>query len=202
MCPPPIPDRKGKKFTFFESILVGFNKLHENLTTEKFLNERLYWAGRSFNKSEWYLQNVLNAYYLVGLIPFTQFVKYRDQYLAATLAESNDLQEIRRYCLTCVTERLDKMHKLWLLASSLELFDKHKVSESLEITFEDAKRRIRILRNLSALQRKGIEYQLTPWGIEFVSSLELTIDYEAVPQVNLVNETVMKVDSFGDFVEW
>jgi hypothetical protein len=202
VCPPLIPDRKGKKFTFLESILVAHELLQNRLTVAEFLEEMLIWTGRQGKRSDWYLQNVLNAYYLVGLIPHIQLTKLGNHILASTFIEGNDLQEIRYYCLNCMTERLDKMLQFWFIARSLELFDTDRLSQSLGISYEDAKRRIRLLRNLGALQKTGNEYHLSPLGRRFASSIKPEKEYEILPQTTVIKEPDVDQDTFGGFIEW
>jgi hypothetical protein len=204
VCPPLIPDRKGKKFTFFESVLVARQKLIELIIVENFLVEMLDWAGRQGNKSERYFQNVLNAYFLVGLIPYTRLAKSSKQQLVCTFITTDDLQDVRQFCLSCVTKRLDKMALFWCIAHSIEPFDTTKLLESLDITFEDAKRRIRLLRNLGALQKAGNDYSLSPSGCSFATHISPTVSYQIFPQEVLVKESDRddQWDTFGNFIEW
>ena len=203
-CPPLIPDRKGKKFTFLESVLIAQEKLEKRLTVNEFLTEMLLWAGRHGGKSERYLQNILNAYYLVGLIPYTQLAKVHDHQLFSTFVVMDNFQEIRLFCLTCMTERLDKMPQLWSIAPFLDSFDTKKLHLSLGVSFEDAKRRIRLLRNLGALQKVDAGYNLSPLVRTFAACVLPSSSYQIQPQETFLKETDTddREDTFRNFIEW
>lgn len=202
-CPPLIPDRLGKKSTFLESVLVAQDKLKKRLTVAEFLEEMLFWAGRQGSKSDRYLQNVLHAYYLVGLIPYTELAQSRAQQLLSTFTEARDLQGVRYFCLDCMTQRLDKMPQFWSVALSLRAFDTSRLSSSLGVSFEDAKRRIRLLRNLGALQKVGFEHGLSPLGDVYASYVSPGISYGTdMPEMILKEADDDSDSSFGYFIEW
>lgn len=182
ICPPPLPDRRGERNTFFESVLVAHNFLCERPTVASFLEEMLKWVGTGMNKSERYLQNVLNAFYIVGLIPYVIYRRARESSLRSTLPQISDLQALRHFCCGCMLERLEGMHDfLALLAArqpctATELTKEfHTDIYALRTARDEVLNRLRILRSLGILvSPDGGRYRLTETGLIQCANMELS----------------------------
>lgn len=168
-CPPPIPERKGQRHTFLESVLQAHNTLVSSptITAHQFLDAMLVWAGRDPQKSKRYLQNVLNAYYLIGVIP--HFNLPQDEYcqIASCLDAATDLHKLRLYCLDAFFARLARTGIFWNLAVSIEPFSTSELYAGLKpinFSFDDVARRIRLLTNLGAFSKQGVSYRVSPLG--------------------------------------
>ncbi len=177
VCPPPLPDRRGERNTFFESVLVARDLLHERPTTTAFLRAMLKWVGTSVdNKSERYLQNVLNAYYVVGLIPYTVYRRAADAPLHSTLLETEDLQALRRFCLNCMMERLARMPEFIALLAARQPCTRAELRDWFYepgVPLDDVKNRVGLLYNLGVLRVGRIgQYRLTPLGVQITHQLE------------------------------
>lgn len=113
-CPPPIPERKGQRHTFLESVLQAHDVLTTTpTTTSAFLNAMLVWAGREPQKSNRYLQNVLDAYYLIGVIPHINLSKEKYRVISSCLVQETDLHGLRLYCLGTFFTHLARNDVFW-----------------------------------------------------------------------------------------
>ena len=172
ICPPPLPDRCGERDTFFESVLVAHSVLRERPTTTAFLRTMLEWVGIELDKSDRYLQNVLNAYYVVGLIPYTVYRRAADAPLHSTLPETGDLRALRHFCLTCMMERLARMPEFMALlatrqpCTATELTSEFYVDAyAIRTARDEVLNRLHILRSLGAVTSTSrTKYRLTPFG--------------------------------------
>jgi hypothetical protein len=186
--------------------LISHRRLEKQPTVDEFLNDILLWVGREGQKSERYLQNVLNAYYLVGLIPYVLYARRGTKRLYSTFITTDDLQEVRRFCLTCFSKRLSKQDNFWHITPSIGPFRVQELSCVLNISLEDAKRRVRILHNLAALRKKGQFYLLSQMGKEFSSNYESSGEYHIVQTgQQTLKESMDSGDDnteFFGFVDW
>ncbi len=172
ICPPPLPDRRGERNTFFESVLVARGVLRERPTTTAFLRTMLKWVGTELEKSDRYLQNVLNAYYVVGLIPYTVYRRAADALLHSTLPETDDLQALRRFCLNCMMERLARMPEFMVLLATRQPCTATELTSEFHIDVyaihtarDEVLSRLRILRSLGVVTSiSGARYRLTHFG--------------------------------------
>jgi hypothetical protein len=128
----------------------------------------LKWIGGETSPSNWLKQSILNAYYLVGLIPYTFHFEGNDPVLSSTLP-SLELPELRRYCLQKLTERLLVMPEFWWTIrqyqpGTISNFAEHFV-EIHPLELDDVGNRLRLLTGLGAMKRLPYNrYQLTSFG--------------------------------------
>ena len=176
ICPPPLPDRWGERNTFFESVLVAREVLSERPITADFLEAMLKWVGTRMDKSERYLQNVLNAYYVVGLTPYTVYRRATDTPLHSTLPEIDDLQALRCFCLNCMMERLARMPEFMALLAARQPCTRTELRDWFYepgAPLDDVKNRVRLLFNFGMLRvEKRGRYLLTPSGMQVTQELE------------------------------
>jgi hypothetical protein len=167
-CPLPLPDVSGQTDTFLESVLIAQEYLNQTPKTSPFLTYMLKWIGGETSPSNWLKQSILNAYYLVGLIPYTFHFEGNDPVLSSTLP-SLELPELRRYCLQKLTERLLVMPEFWWTIrqyqpGTISNFAEHFV-EIHPLELDDVGNRLRLLTGLGAMKRLPYNrYQLTSFG--------------------------------------
>jgi len=172
LCPPPLPDRLGERNTFFESVLVARVVLRQRPTTAAFLKAMLEWVGTDPDKSERYAQNVLNAYYVVGLIPYTVYRRAIHTPLHSTLLETDDLQALRRFCLNRMMKRLARMPEFMAILAARQpctatdlAHEFHTDAYSSRTARDETLSRLRILRSLGVVSiASGTRYRLTRFG--------------------------------------
>lgn len=168
-CPLLLPDLPGQSDTFFESVLVAQEYLKYSPKTSDFLTYILRWVGSEAPLSSWLRQSFLNAYYLVGLIPYTFHFRGDDPVLTSTLPLL-ELSELRRYCLQKFTERLIAMPEFWWIIRQYQpgissAFAEHFV-EVHPLELDDVTNRLKFLTSLGAMQRLPYNrYRLTSFGI-------------------------------------
>ncbi len=168
-CPLPLPDLPAQNDTFLESVLIAQDYLKRGPKVSEFLMYMLRWAGSETSLSTWLKQSILNAYYLVGLIPYTFHIQGNDPVLTSRLPLL-DLSELRRYCLRKLTERLVAMPEFWWIVRQYQpgnssAFARHFVGiHPLELN--DVTNRLKFLTSLGAMQRLPYSrYHLTSFGL-------------------------------------
>jgi len=175
LCPPPLPDRLGERNTFFESVLVARVVLRQRPTTAAFLKAMLEWVGTDPDKSERYAQNVLNAYYVVGLIPYTVYRRAIHTPLHSTLLETDDLQALRRFCLNRMMKRLARMPEFMAILAARQPCTRAELRDWFcgpGSVIDDVKNRVRLLYSLGALRKSAPgRYALAPLGEESIQQL-------------------------------
>lgn len=175
VCPLPLSDRRGERNTFFESVLVARNILQEQPKTANFVKKMLKWIGTDLEKSNRYCQNMLNLYYLVGLIPYTVYRRALDIPLQSCLLETDDLQSLRRFCLHCVIGRLARMNELLALLVDRQPCTRPQLRDWFcepGAPLDEVKNRVWLLHNVGILYERGNLYRLTPLGMEIVQELQ------------------------------
>lgn len=168
-CPPPIPERKGQRHTFLESVLQAHYTLISapRTTVHLFLETMLTWAGREPRKSRRYSQNVLDAYYLIGVIPHFNLSRDENCRINSYLVDVSDLHELRMHCLNAFFAHLARSDLFWNSVVSLEPFctsELHEQLKPLSFSLDDTTRRIRLLVNLGALCKRGRSYSISQLG--------------------------------------
>lgn len=210
-CPPLLPDKKGQRNTFFESVLVAHQLLKKSPTVPQFLEEMIRWTSRSPQKSDFYKQNILHSYYLVGLIPYTKLKQPADYRLVSELPittvkpNTQQLGRLRVYCLACFNKRLKYSEQFWLSAARLQPFTQNQLLDevsNLGIKYKELTRRTKIMLNLGALQESQHSYSFTPLGEKILSTSEHTIQYQQTNEITQVKEesTPYNLDGF-DFID-
>lgn len=184
-CPALLPDLPGQKDTFFESVLVAHEYLKESSRTSDFLQHMLKWVGED-NATGWFKQSILNAYYLVGLIPYTFHFEGKDPILNSTLP-SLEFQAIRRYCLQRLTNRLVMMPEFWWIVRQYEPgrttdFANHFV-EFHPLELDDVFNRLKLLTGLGAMRCLSYgRYQLTSLGVSLAADWAAQPDFTALEE--------------------
>jgi RNA polymerase sigma factor (sigma-70 family) len=167
-CPLPLPDIPGQTDTFLESVLIAQEFLNQKPKTSDFLTYMLKWIGVEMSPANWLKQSILNAYYLVGLIPYTFHFEGDDPVLSSTLP-SLELSELRRYCLQKLTQRVMVMPEFWWTVrqyqpGTISNFAEH-FGEVHPLESDDVGNRLKLLTGLGAVQRLPYgRYQLTSFG--------------------------------------
>ena len=202
-CPLPLPDQAGQTDTFLESILVANTYLKQNPPTSDFLTYMLQWTGEESSASNWFKQSVLNAYYLVGLIPYTFHFKGKEAALRSDLPALG-LPEIRHYCLQSLTERLAAMPIFWWIVQRYEPggvsdFARYFV-ESHPLELDDVANRLKLLTGLGAMQRLPYgRYQLTSLGRSCAGRWVRQPDFSDEEFVSMAQDSV---DEELDIFDW
>lgn len=174
-CPPTLPDELERDHVFLESVLVAREILKQELTVDQFLEKVFSWAGVDESQSAWLLQSVLSAYYLVGVIPYIFYPDVKSDIIRSTVPEIG-LQELRRYCLRMVTQRLVAMPQFWWLLHRYEPARACDITEHFidvhPMELDDTSNRLELLTSIGALQKSRYSrFQLTPLGRELASRL-------------------------------
>jgi len=213
-CPALLPDRKGQRDSFFESILVAHQYLKSSPTVPTFLNFMIEWTGRSPNKSNFYKQNILHSYYLVGLIPYTLL---KQNYALRLVSElpiitikpgAKQLLRLQVHCLSCFNKRLSRMIDVWQIMSMIEPFTQSQLREKFDAIQQagrdDIERRVRFLLNLGALQKQGRTYKLTDISRPFIPNQETIIKYQQQDFVTEIQEVsaLYNLDEYDPFDLW
>jgi len=181
-CPSPLPDFPGQSDTFLESILVADKHLNQAPFTSDFLNYMLEWSSADQNQSNWFKQSILNAYYLVGLIPYAFHFEGQNPVLNSTLP-SLELPGLRKYCVETLTTRLLAMPEFWWIIRQYQPgkpsdFTYHFV-ETHPYGLNDVINRLKILAGLGAIQRLSYgRYQLTSFGAMLADQLAKKPEFE------------------------
>ncbi|RLC65361.1 MAG: hypothetical protein DRI48_06795 [Chloroflexi bacterium] len=205
ICPPPLPDRRGERGTFFESVLVARGVLRERPTTTAFLRTMLKWVGTELEKSDRYLQNVLNAYYVVGLIPYTVYRHAADAPLHSTLPETDDLQALRRFCLNCMMERLARMPEFMVLLATRQPCTATELTSEFHIDIyairtarDEVLSRLRILKSLGVVTLiSEARYRLTHFG-----EVEAARVGHSLPDSPFISDTALPEISPSTDIGW
>ncbi len=186
-CTTPLPDPPDYENAFLESVLVGKEQLHSGITAVNFLHNMLQWAKADIEQQGWFLQSILSAYYLVGLIPYTFYLDDNDVILTCTLPDLG-IQELRQYCLQTLTERLVAMPEFWWLLQKEQTARPSTLGDEFADIhpdgLDDVLHRLRMLTGLGAVQKlKYGRYRLTPIGAKCANMWgkqpELTIESTA-----------------------
>ncbi len=166
-CPQPLPDLPGQIDTFLESVLVA--QEYVNRQTGEFLASMLKWVSSETTPPNWLKQNILNAYYLVGLIPYTFHFQGHNPVLHSPLPHLT-LPELRRYCLQNLTHRLTAMPEFWWIIRQYQPGTAAAIAEHFTLIhplgLDDVANRLKLLTGLGATQRLPYNrYQLTNFGL-------------------------------------
>ncbi len=198
-CPTTLPDRLERDHVFLESVLVAREILKQELTVDQFLVEILSWAGIDESQTTWLLQSALSAYYLVGVIPYVFYPDAKSDIILFTAPEMG-LQDLRRYCLRMVTQRLVAMPQFWWLLQRYEPARACDIAEHFidvhPLELEDTSNRLDLLTGIGALQKSQYaRFQLTNLGRELASR------YGEAPHIleKEVDTTVQDIEDFDVF---
>lgn len=191
-CPIPTPDPPDQEDAFFESVLIGQQSLGVGLTASQFLQTILGWAKADQSRQRWFLQNLLNAYYLVDLIPFTFHYSGENSVLECTLPVGS-VQDLRYHCLKSLTDRLAAMPEFW---RSFQLHQPirptdlgDRFSDIHPFGLDDVLQRLRMLTSLGAAHKSRYgHYRLSSlgeecanqWGKDTAVSMTAPITMETV----------------------
>jgi hypothetical protein len=201
-CPAPLPDLPAQTDTLFESILVARGRLKRPLRTSKFLVEMLEWAHSAPEQSNWYRQSILNSYYLAGLIPYTFHFNGADPLLKNVYPDSNDLQFLRRYSLTQLTERLAAMPQFWW---TLRRYQPGRITdfaapfiEIHPLGLDDVANRLKLLAGLGAVKRLSYgKYQLSSFGEDLAIQLMQQPAFDEIVDEDEAQKDTEEFDLFG-----
>lgn len=198
-CPALLPDRPGIANSFLMSILFAHEMLETGVTTDQFLRRMITWAGREYPKSNTYYQNVLDAYYVVGLIPYTNYSTGRDAQLQSCLPADIGMLTLREYCISSALERLEKGPMLLEAAERLGSFTSRDIQPALEITLVNSTRHIRLFSSIGALLHEGLTYRLSYQVSRFIDEKPVThaVRYEPAS----VREPRSSYDDYEDGLE-
>jgi len=186
-CPALLPDKMGENQTFMDSVVYANQLLGSNLTTENFLKEMIIWAGREYPKSTIYYQNILDSYYVVGLLDRVQYTKGSQSRLYSKLAESRNIQEIRDIAIRSALDRLELGSKLLNTANQLQSFTTRDIEAALNTDAHDASYHIRLFVTLGLLSREGTHYRPTPIAGAYINNYPSASDI--VGEVHVIHET-------------
>ena len=167
-CPQLLPDPPDYEDAFLESVLVGRNHLTSQPTTSDFLNQMLRWSQVDPPPATWHQQSLLNAYYIVGLIPYTFHYDGSNSNLHCTLADLS-VSALRDYCLACVTERLLAMPQFWWLLRNMQPIRSTAFGDTFSDVhphgLDDVLQRLYLLTALGAtIKARHGDYRLTSLG--------------------------------------
>lgn len=193
-CGEPLPDRHGLNDTFLESLIVAQNHLAHNPTTSDFLASMFDWAKIKVEVPAHQQQAILNAYYLVGLIPYTFHYNGHNPTLVSTMP-SLELAEMRHYCLQTLTGRLLAMPEFW---GVLQTYQPGNITELANqfvdlhpLGLDDVANRLKLLTNLGVCQRVayGNRYRLTPFGQHLADAWAVQSPAAELPAEEATEET-------------
>lgn len=167
-CPSPLPDPPSQDGAFFESVLTASDVLKGQSPVAQFLHDMLKWAEAPVTQQKWYLQSILSAYYLVGLIPYVFHFGGDNPRLECTLPQL-DIHGLRQYCLQELTERLIAMPEFWWAFQRYQPIRPSALGERFvdihPLDLDDTSNRLNILTSLGASQKLPYgRYRLTPLG--------------------------------------
>jgi RNA polymerase sigma factor (sigma-70 family) len=167
-CPSPLPDPPSQDGAFFESVLAASDVLKGRPSVSQFLQDMLKWAEAPVMLQKWYLQSILSAYYLVGLIPYVFHFGGDNPRLECTLPQL-DIHGLRQYCLKKLTERLIAMPEFWWAFQRYQPIRPSALGERFidihPLDLDDTSNRLNILTSLGASQKLPYgRYRLTPLG--------------------------------------
>lgn len=172
-CPTILPDEQEREYVFLESVLVAQNILKQELTVNEFLERIFAWAGIEEAQSTWLLQSVLSAYYSIGVIPYTFYPDAKSEILVSTMPEIG-LQELRRYCLRMMTQRIIAMPQFWWLMQRYEPARACDITEHFinvhPLGLDDTLKRLELLTSIGATQKsRYARFRLNGLGQESAS---------------------------------
>ncbi len=163
----------------------------------------LQWAQADLEQQKWFLQSILSAYYLVGLIPYGFYFGDSNPVLTCALPDLS-IQELRYHCLQTLTERLVAMPEFWWLlqkeqpARPSDLGD--EFADIHPDGLDDVLHRLRILAGLGAAQKlKYGRYRLTALGEKCANMWKKQPTLEFTVEENDVSDFV---DDLMDFAIW
>ena len=160
-CPALLPDRPGEGHTFLESIVQANEVLTAGATVEQFLQQMIAWAGSDYPKSETYYQNVLDAYYVVGLIDRTRYAGHERATLRSTLPPTTDIAALRDHCIRAALDRLENGRRLLEAAGEMQPFTWREIQRALATNRHDASYHIRLFASLGMLFKEGGAWRLS-----------------------------------------
>jgi RNA polymerase primary sigma factor len=198
-CPTTLPDELERDHVFFESVLVAREMLKQELTVRDFLERILTWAGVTEPQSTWLLQSVLSAYYVVGVIPYVFYPDAKSDSIISTAPEMN-LQELRRYCLRMVTQRLIAMPQFWWLMQRYEPARACDISEYFidvhPLELDDTYNRLELLTSIGAAQKSQYaRFRLTSLGQKLASQFG-EAPHLFQEEVDTVSQSMENLDTF------
>ncbi len=211
-CPMPLPDLPEQRDTFLESIVVAEDYLKCNPRASDFLRYMLTWSQTSLKLSKSAKQSILNAYYIVGLIPYTFYYEGEDPLLHSTILRSdlptgNDIFALRQYSLQCLTQRLVAMPEFWWILQQNQPgrgvdFATHFVDFHL-FELNDVDNRLRLLTGLGAVKRLPYDaFELTSLGHNFALDWGLKPDIQQIDSImDIYKEDTSYEDEF-DFIDF
>ena len=195
-CPALLPDRVGEKGTFFDSILHAHKFLSLKPTTEEFLAEMISWAGRENPKSSGYYQNVLDSFYVVGVIDRIHYGPQKHIPLISMLQGSPDIQLIKDHCVRSAIARLKFGRQFLEKAAGLQPFSRQEIQASLDMTDYNAARHIRLFYNLGILTQDGLSHRLSTFASSYIG--EHSNEYVIQPTSS---EEIREPDNSWDYVD-
>lgn len=185
-CPALLPDRPGEGHTFLESIVQADRVLGTGPTVEQFLREMITWAGSDYPKSETYYQNVLDAYYVVGLLERTRYAGHEGAILRSTLPPTADISVLRDHCIRAALDRLVHGRRLLDAAGQLQPFTRREMQGTLDMAKHDASYHIRLFVSLGALTQEGTTLNLSPFAARYCNYD--AAQYAPQPKPDLIRE--------------
>ncbi len=141
---------------------------------------------------------MLSAYYLVGVIPHIFYPDAKGNIVVSTMPHMG-LQDLRRYCLRMMTQRLVAMPEFWWLIKRYEparacditgyVVDVHPLG------LDDTSNRLELLTSIGALQKsRYARFQLTNLGRELASQFgEAPHIFE---EVKMTSQGIEDLDTF------
>jgi hypothetical protein len=162
--------------------LVANNFLKKRPAASEFLEFMLKWCGEETVQSNWFKQSTLNAYYLVGLIPYTFHSEGENPSLKSTLPLL-ELSELRKHCLQRLTERLIAMPEFWWVVRQYQPGKPGDFAEYFAeihpFELNDVINRLRILAGLGVVLRLPYgRYRLTQFGAMMAEKLVRTPEFK------------------------
>jgi len=166
-CPAPLLPEEPSTTAFFDSVILGRHLLEHNAcTAEAFWAELQAWAQRN-DTNHRDAQSAFDAWYAVGLVDRIDYLSERSAPLTLTFPSGLSLDDMRRYCLTSLCQRVAKMPELLLALIRIPRPTKpllQKVLFGSEVAGWDVPTRLLMLASFGAVQQVGDEWRITPLG--------------------------------------
>ncbi len=185
-CPALLPDRDGEGPTFLESVIYANQVLSGRPTTERFLEEMITWAGRGYPKSVGYCQNVLDSYYIVGLIERTSYLSHQHSNLYSLLPLIEDSKLLQGHCTRSALRKLQYGQLFLSVAKQCQSFTQQEMRITLRITKDNTARHIRLFVNLGLFEKKRLKYHLSDSAWQYTGSS--TVSHPTNPLCREVHE--------------
>jgi hypothetical protein len=125
-------------------------------------------VGRPGPKSAGYYQNVLDAFFVVGLIDRTFYRRQQQKPLKSTLPKLNGVNELRHYCIQSSKSRLHFADLILSAAPKIQPFSRNELQAVLGLNLDNAARHIRLFVNLDVLTKGKGGYELTHLGMQYL----------------------------------